>query len=358
MELLRRSKNLLKKLIVILTVAIFLIGFLIANFVTIIDPYFHYHAPLPFLQYPIDNQRYQNDGISKHFDYNAIITGTSMTENFKASEFDELFDVNSIKIAYSGGSYKEINDALKRAIKCNDEIKIVLRGLDYLNLDAEKDIMRFDSYPDYLYDDNLLNDTQYIFDKKMFEKSYDIIKYTLEGNKTTDFDKYSNWMGNYVFGKEAVLKEYQRPVMVAKQNTLTSEMRATVRENIAQNITSLAKANPDITFYMFFTPYSICFWDYTVRTGNLLYRLEVEKLAIETLLECDNIKLFSFALATDMITDFDNYKDYLHYGENVNSEILQLMKNGQYQLTKENYIEHIENEKVFFSKYDYDSIFE
>ena len=62
---------------------------------TVIDPFFHYHAPLDGLQYPIDNQRYQNDGIVKHFSYDALITGTSMTENFKTSEFDTLFGVNS-----------------------------------------------------------------------------------------------------------------------------------------------------------------------------------------------------------------------------------------------------------------------
>ena len=57
----------------------------------IVDPYFHYHKPLAGLEYAIYDERYQNDGIVKHFDYDAILTGTSMTENFKTSEFDALF---------------------------------------------------------------------------------------------------------------------------------------------------------------------------------------------------------------------------------------------------------------------------
>ena len=32
-----------------------------------VDPFFHYHAPLEQLEYPIGNQRYQNDGIVKNF---------------------------------------------------------------------------------------------------------------------------------------------------------------------------------------------------------------------------------------------------------------------------------------------------
>lgn len=51
-----------------------------------IDPFFHYHLPNPKFFYPLYNQRSQNDGIEKHFSYDGMIIGTSMTENFKVSE--------------------------------------------------------------------------------------------------------------------------------------------------------------------------------------------------------------------------------------------------------------------------------
>ena len=55
--------------------------------IVVVDPFFHYHAPLESLEYPLirDNERYQNDGILRHFTYDTIITGTSMTENFETS---------------------------------------------------------------------------------------------------------------------------------------------------------------------------------------------------------------------------------------------------------------------------------
>ena len=62
--------------------------FLIGSVTAWVDPFFHYHAPQDRLQYPINNQRYQNNGIVRHFSYDALITGTSMTENFMASECD------------------------------------------------------------------------------------------------------------------------------------------------------------------------------------------------------------------------------------------------------------------------------
>lgn len=43
---------------------------IIGSFVYKIDPYFHYHKPdTDDYFYSLDNERSQNDGISKHFDY-------------------------------------------------------------------------------------------------------------------------------------------------------------------------------------------------------------------------------------------------------------------------------------------------
>lgn len=61
--------------------AVLLIG--IAVIVIIVDPYFHYHKPLSFLSYRIYEERYVNDGISRHFTYDAVITGTSMSRTLR-----------------------------------------------------------------------------------------------------------------------------------------------------------------------------------------------------------------------------------------------------------------------------------
>ena len=39
------------------------------------DPYFHYHGPFSSFSYRLYEERYINDGISRHFNYDAIITG-------------------------------------------------------------------------------------------------------------------------------------------------------------------------------------------------------------------------------------------------------------------------------------------
>lgn len=342
--------------IVLLSVTIVLLLTCIAIVATV-DPYFHYHKPLKKLQYIIYEERYQNDGIVKHFDYDAIITGSSMTENFKVSEFNDIWGVNSIKVPFSGGSYKEINDNLKRSVARNKDLKYIIRGLDYSMILDNKDHMRYESYPEYLYDDVLINDIKYVLDKSVFFAIYDNMVYTWSGGTTTSFDNYANWNDTSIFGSKSVLKEYTRPDVSNKQIVFDEKDRVVLEENFNQNVISLAKENPQITFYLFWTPYSICYWDEIKRIGKLNYMLEAEKQAIELLLEEDNIRLYSFNLAPGLITNLNNYKDPAHYGEDINSQILQWMYDGEYLLTKNNYHMYLEDERKLLNEYDYELIF-
>lgn len=329
--------------------------------VAYLDPLFHYHKPRSEFYYPLKQQRYQNDGILRHFNYDAIITGTSMTENFKSTEFDSLFDVNSIKVSYSGGSFKEINDAIKVAYKNGHQIKAVVRSLDTYKLNDSKDAMRTDlgSYPTYLYNDVLYDDVKYLLNIDVFRKHcLPIIKNKLKGREPgiTSFDEYSNWNKDYKFGKQSVLKKDIVFDMNKEQFRMLDSDYNLVKENIEHNVTNLAKKHPETTFYYFFPPYSVIYWGELITKGEYLKYIESEKLAIELILECPNIKLFSFNLRTEITTDLNNYKDLTHYGEWINSDILRYMKEEKGLLTKENYQEYLIKERELYMNYPYDRI--
>ncbi len=182
-----------KKFIITLLIISSLILLFFAFIVVIIDPYFHYRKPSTNIAYILDNERYQNDGIIKHFDYNAIITGTSMVENFKVSEFNKLFNVNSIKIPFAGAMFKEINDNLITATNYNDNIKIILRCLDLYKLNKPKNAIAYDTYPTYLYDNNIFNDIEYLLNKDIIINSINFLKQTIDNENSTTFDDYSAW---------------------------------------------------------------------------------------------------------------------------------------------------------------------
>ena len=207
----KENNNRIYRIWIIYTMGLILAAFvLVASATFYVDPFFHYRAPRENLAYPLSNERYQNDGIMRHFKYDGIITGSSMTENFKTSEADWIFDADFIKIPFSGARYKEINDNLKQAWASGKEVKYVIRCLDYTLLVEDKDSKREDvEYPDYLYDDDLLNDVNYIFNKEVLYQTLSVLLHTVAGDQTTDFDDYENWSSSCSFGAETVLNSYE-----------------------------------------------------------------------------------------------------------------------------------------------------
>lgn len=77
-------------------------------------------------------------------------------------------------------------------------------------------------------------------------------------------------------------------------------------------------------------------------------------MAAELLLSAENVHLFSFSDRVDIIDNLDNYGDTLHYGEWINSEILQCMDSGAGELTLDNYREFFAKIRDLYSTYVFD----
>lgn len=326
---------------------------LLAAVTALIDPFLHYHAPLSFLEYPLKDERYQNDGIQRNYEYDALITGTSMTQNFKPSEMDALWQVTSVKTSYSGASYHELNESIRRVFSYQPDLKYVICSLDgtLLNYSAGEDA--YEDYPEYLYDKNPFNDVSYLLNKEVVPKTLAVINYTRAGEKTPSRDEYSRWSHYKTYGKDAVMATMTDLPEIEEEVVLTQEDIDRITGNVTENFLATAKAHPDTEFFLFFPPYSICFWDALVQTKQLNVQLEAEKLAVECLVGAENVHVFSFADRTDIIANLDNYTDSLHYGEWINSEILQIMHAGENELTEENYQAYYDQLKIMFEEYDY-----
>lgn len=348
----------MKRKVITILISFYVILILIATSTVVIDPLFHYHKPLSFLQYRINNQRYHNDGITRNFEYNAIITGTSMSENFKTSELDRLFNTNSIKIPYSGASFHEITTALDNAFRHNHNINIVVRSLDGNKLIENADSLPYSNYPSYLYDDNVINDVYYLLNKDiLLDNTIETINHTLKGRKTKSFDEYCNWMDSHKFGKEAVLDGYVRNKKSKQIIVYDSKDYDTEIKNINENIIRLANEHKDTEFYYFLPPYSIVFFDGKNQNGELEKYFASEKVAIEALLKVKNIHLYAFLDCYDITTNLDNYTDSMHYSEDINSYILESMSNNSHLLTISNYQDYCKETCNFYSNYNYDDLY-
>ena len=82
-----------------------------------------------------------------------------------------------------------------------------------------------------------------------------------------------------------------------------------------------------------------------------------KKQTIKVFLPYKNLYLFSFFDEFNMICDLNNYKDIIHYGENINSQILIWMHNKEHLLTEENCEAYYDKIYKFYTTYDYDALF-
>ncbi len=328
----------------------------IAVITIIVDPYFHYHKPLSFLSYRMYEERYTNDGIARCFDYDALITGTSMAQNFKTSEMDALFGTNAVKNTFSGAGYQELSEHLQRALERNKNLTTVLWAMDYNGLLRDYNWRQYDNYPDYLYDDNPFNDVSYLFNKSIFYHGVlPSIAMTLSGTPGTTMDEYSSW--DVETGLQSILGAYNRDALEKLSPDFGVKELENVTLTITENVVNLVNQYPDTTFYIFYPPYSICYWDALSIHGTTLKEIAAEQVATELLLECPNVKLYSFFDQQDVICNLDYYSDPGHYDARVNSMILEWIANDTGRITKENYLEKLDAQREFFLNYDYESIY-
>lgn len=348
-----KNHSKLWSILCIVLVLILLTAFAIPT--AVIDPFFHFRSPREDLTYPLNNQRYQNDGIVRHFDYDALITGTSMTENFKTSEFNALFGVNAVKVSYSGGTFPELTANLEQALEHNSEIKFVIFCMDQWFLTAGRELIQASGdYPVYLYDDNPFNDVEYLLNREIFwENTLQVLSHTKKGLPTTSFDDYSSWV--YPYDAQIVLANYNRPEPDTSVPATESDY-SRLKDTLENTLIRLARLHPDTTFIVYFPPYSILAWDTWLQEGLFSKNLDLYQSACEILLQQENIHVFSFHSDYETITDLNNYRDRGHHSDQINSLLLQRFRSGEFRLTEDNYQQHWQEVEDFYGSFDYEAL--
>ena len=264
---------------VLIVTAFILIAF--AGFCIYIDPFLHYHKPLDgYAYHTVENEPYMNDGIIRQYDFSGVITGSSMTENFKTSEAEQLFGGRFIKIPLNGASFYEHSNQLDRVYSKGKTPSVVIRALDPDGLVVSKDYSRHDySDIEFIFNDNPFDDVNYIFNLHLFT----VHTLALLGNSqpkempSMDFDKYCTW--EYDTGVDAVLLQDASLPPVDAEELFTDDHKEILLANIRQNVTNMADEHPETTFYCFFSPYSIYYWDSLNSSAKIRWLLEAERTA-------------------------------------------------------------------------------
>lgn len=323
----------------------------------VVDPYFHFHAPIEGMRYRLYEQRYINDGISRHFEYDTLVIGNSLSENVKTSQVDELFGCKSIKLPYSGASYKELWESIDRAISYNPKLKDVFVFFDAEDAMKDKDYVRYPDCPDYLYDDNLLNDAAYLWNKDIFYRGtiYNLLM-TVTGRDSTTFDEYS--ARNTKTGASVVLPQVgELPDSEdAWEIDYTDEMQQMVRDNMNANIIEVVENYPGVRFHFIYSPPSIARWAKYHSWHDMQCRIESQRTATKMLLQHSNVELYTFQDEFDLVCNLDNYQDTVHYSAEICEYMMESVSQGKNRLSSDNMDSYFEMIEAFYQGYDYLSL--
>ena len=329
------------KSILLITAALLV---LVAVTVYVLDPFFHYHKPWFGLKAVLTDKEYQCIGTLRNFDYDALIVGSSVTENNDNAWFDEDFQVTSIKAARSYGMTADLCYLMDVAWETHD-LRYVFYNIDAAALAAEPEVtFAASGCPMYLYDKNPLNDFKYLWNKDvLLEKIPYMIARTKAGYEE---GKSYNWAQWKTFGEDAVLDHYYRPPNI--EPMLPEDAFHTLCEQNLALITAQLEAHPDTAYYFFFPPYSMLWWDVITRAGELDAYLYNQRMTVETLLQYENASVYYFAGEKDWILNLDHYMDTTHFTAEINHAMEQAMKqqDTRYLLTRDNYARIIDETEM------------
>ncbi|MBR4038799.1 MAG: hypothetical protein IKJ11_01720 [Clostridia bacterium] len=306
----------------------------IVGMVVLIDPFEVYHKATAFIP-PIASgtQSYSNAGIAKSYDYDSIIIGSSMTENFRPSQLNALLGGKFVKLCINGGTSFNNKQMMDIAFGTHD-VKRVLYGLDisalcffYTSPKAEM--------PTYLYDDDVFNDVQYWFNQSVLARYIPRCLKTLGQSDPDQIDTMYSWGEDFAYGKDAVLRDTVFSTAEVRQSPLADHpvLSQQFMLNIEHNFIPYIESHPDTEFIFFFPPYSLMQWYSFYQQGSLHDNLMQKQAVVERLLAYDNVKLYDFQTRLEWILNLDHYVDYEHYGAHINDAIAEMIANDQWRVT-------------------------
>lgn len=334
--------------------SIFITLFLLMGYAAVViyvDPFYHYHKPLSHLSYrpSINLHSYTNPGVARNFDYDTVILGSSMTRTFSTSYVKEKKGWNVAKLSIPEARGKDIKDMYGQI---HNETKRIIISLDVFTFQVPPE-EEANEKPEYLWNDYLLDDVSYIWNKKvMFENIGKIYDDTLCEHPSYTMDEYQNW--------EEVLEIQSGEVLEWALNYEAKEQflegtydEKMIQRNIDENLIPMIKEHPQQEFIIYFPAYSIFYWMRSVETNQLNNEFNVIRTMIESILPYDNVAIYFPMDHIDLITAHQHYLDYLHYDSEIAKWIVDLFDCEEEVITKDNYVQRLNAFKAYLEKFPY-----
>ncbi|MBR2275439.1 MAG: hypothetical protein IJ873_05175 [Lachnospiraceae bacterium] len=323
--------------------------------VFIFDPFVRYHKPFFGLAAAETEERSAVIGLARNMDYDTALVGSSMSENFVDSWFEDgVFGEHCVKTPLQGAYMNDYLPLLDELMQ-HKELKNLVFSLDNYLIDKIDDTNSI-SIPDYFVKQPSITDIYYLLNKStifLYLPKYLILNVR---DGYTDDNAYV-WADRYVYDKYVARADYMATRKLYQEEEKPYDRLFEKTDLLIATLSKYIEQRPDVTFYFYAPPYSILFWDVCVLDGNLTAEICALSRLYEALTAYDNVRLFYFQGDYDLITDLDRYRDYSHYDQAVNYMMYESMRDGRYEITSDTYYDTLLDMYYFALNYDYEQCF-
>lgn len=305
------------------------------------DPFYKYDQRKQWDKYTtVKKEKFLAVGLIKNFDYDSLLIGSSMVENFDMDYFRSKMKCNIIKVPLEGIEIKETLELLNKASEVGKAKKYYV-SIDIAKFATEKEISRI---PDYLLNDSFLYDLKYALNYESwfrfypFNMPFSIVEkinlpfipkilntWEMRYGGPLDIDNKDNWAKYYTFDADIVLNNYNSgKYSVSVINLVGLEDR--MKRNIDNFFTTLNISDAEYNFFL--PPYSILFWDNAQKLGYYdVYKRVIDYFVFKA--KEKNMNVYDFQTA-EFISDLNNYKDTTHYSPKINNWMVDMFVNREY----------------------------
>lgn len=311
------------------------------------DPFYQYHQPFFNLEATLHDRDNQVVGTIRTFDYDSVLLGSSVAENFDSSFLNEQYNCQTLKIIRASGSVADLLYYMDMAHE-NQTLQNVFWCMDIFAMTASTEVTLYDdSIPRYLHTETVLDDITYLYNKDILFKEIPLsIAYSFM-DINTGGDAY-NWASDKTFSAEKAMQAYQKPELTAPSSVVSDEKKSLIQENVSMVVDEIT-SHPDTQYTIILPPYSMLWWDCGYVNGLSSEYFYVLEILLPELLECENATVYYFQSEKEIICNLDYYMDMIHYSPEINQYMLDCIASDENQVTAENITDVLEEMRNTFS---------
>jgi hypothetical protein len=275
----------------------------------------------------IPNERFQIPGLARHERYDTVILGTSMIENFSEKYANQKLNANTIRLPINASYITEQKYVLDMAKKYND-VKTVIWAVDFRTVDIRPGEIYSKNnvvFPEYMYDENPINDWKYIINHNNFFwalKQFQMRKTGVNpfDYMVTDREILNTWNWK-TFNRQLIIQDYKdlytgKKSIFDKINNLPLSI---TKETIDRYLIESIKQYPDTKFILFFAPKSILWFKLLDQRGMLENKLETLTYVVDKASAYNNVEIYNFQNCWQFTENLDIYLDITHYNNTANT---------------------------------------